>query len=299
MSLQTATHGVPGPRKIVHPGPTHIDRIESLCDNAVTGEIRLSAGLVLIDAIGAELGAKGMRSAALDLAGLQLGPMNFVMPTYSKTPDHVAYYSETFHREGPVRIEEGTATFGSRDGAPFLHGHLLWHDADCKGMGGHILPFDTRIARDCTIRYTGCRAISMDARPDAETNFTLFGPYAEGPSDGDLIVARVRPNEDLVEAIAEIAERHQVGQGRILSVIGSTVGARFEDGLCIDKIPTEILCLRGRIDRDLDGGISVDMELALIDADGHIHRGRPVKGNNPVLICAEIFIERLSGRSGA
>ncbi len=299
MAVQTANAATPAPRRIVHPGPPHPDRIESLSDSVVAGEIRLSAGQVLIEAIGAELGARGVRSAALDLAGLQLGPMNFVMPTYSKTPDHVAYYSETFHREGPVRIEAGTATFGSRDGAPFLHGHLLWHDADGREMGGHILPFDTRIGSDCTIRYKGCCAISMDARPDAETNFTLFGPYAESPSQGDLIVARVRPNEDLVEAIAEIAAHHNVLQGRILSVIGSTIGARFEGGLAIDAIPTEILCLQGQVDRDSAGEISVDLEIALIDAEGQIHRGRPVKGDSPVLICAEIFIERLSGRPGA
>lgn len=293
---------LPGPpataRKIVHPGPTHPDRLESFSAPAISGEIRLRAGEVLMDAIAASLEPEGLRAAALDLVGLQLGPMNFVMPTYSKSPEHVAYYSETFHRPGPVTIASGTATYGSRDGTPFLHGHVLWRDDDGGQMGGHVLPHDCRIARDCTIRYTGCREISMDARPDAETNFTLFGPYPEAESDGDLIVARIRPNEDLSAAIKEIARRHHVARGRVLSLIGSTVGARFQNGPAVDAIPTEIVGLQGILEEGPSGRIGLDLQIGLIDAEGKIHVGRPIDGDNPVLIVAELFIERLSQSEG-
>lgn len=298
MSHTPPRDGAARPRRITHPGPVHPVRIESFSAARVSGEIHLQAGEVLIAAIGAAMTARGLRSAALDLVGLTLGPMDFVMPTYSTSPEHVAYYSETYHRDGPVAIAAGTATYGARDGAPFLHGHVLWRDADGREMGGHVLPFECRIARDCTIRYAGCREIAMEARPDTETNFTLFGPHAEVESHGDLIVARARPNEDLTGAILEIAARHDIGTGRILSLIGSTVGARFDGGPAIDAIPTEILGLKGRIGPDGAGGTGLELEIALIDAGGHIHIGRPVPGDNPILILAELFIERLSGRQG-
>lgn len=279
-------------RHLVHPGPVSQPRIRSISSHSFAQKIRLPAGSILIEAIGAHLDREGIRSAALDLTGLVLGPMQFVMPTYARTPDHVAYYSDTYLREGPVTIEKGTATYGARDGRPFLHGHVLWHDEDGSQRGGHVLPFDCRIGRDCEISYVGSTTISMDAQSDPETNFTLFAPniVSEG-EPGDLIVARIRPNEDLTKSIEHICAQHNVKSGRIISLIGSTVGARFADGLSIDEPPTEILGLKGYVRREENGSYRADITIALIDAAGNIHIGEPLRGENPVLICVEIFIQ--------
>jgi len=75
-------------------------------------------------------------------------------------------------------------------------------------------------------------------------------------------------------------------------LIGSLVGARFEDGVAIESLPTEILGLDGSVERRADGGYDVDLELALIDDAGKVYRGRPRRGENPVLICIELFLER-------
>lgn len=280
-------------RTLRHPGQVQPGQMVSHAGDVVAGTLTLPAGSVLMHAIGAELTARGIRAAALDLSGIVLGPMNFVMPTWSKSFDHVAYYSNTHHRDEPVHIESGTATYGEKDGAPFLHAHLLWHDADGHQRGGHILPFESVLAEECSITFTGCQQVEMSARPDAETNFTLFAPRNHGqPTSSDLIVAQLRPNADLIDTIEKLCRCHGVTQGHILSLIGSTVGARFDNGVAIDDIPTEILGLEGSISPRADGSPQVDLRIALIDASGMIHFGVPSRGQNPILICAEIFIQR-------
>ncbi|WP_235841421.1 PCC domain-containing protein [Cereibacter azotoformans] len=103
----------------------------------------------------------------------------------------------------------------------------------------------------------------------------------------------MRSSEDLVEALEAVAARHGIREGRIRSLIGSTVGARFEDGPAIDDVRSEILGLDGRFGRDAAGGTCLDLKFALIGTVGRIHRGRPSRGESLVLICAEVFIERL------
>ncbi len=279
-------------RRILQPGPVHPDRIESFTAPLVAGEITLEANEVLMEGVSSRLEEVGLRSAALDLAGAALQPMQFVMPTYSQDAEHVAFYSDTHHREGVVRVTDGTATYGTKDGEPFLHGHLLWQEGEMS-CGGHVLPGLTKVAEPCTIRYAGAREIGMDARFDQETNFTLFGPNVDGDPNGDFVVARIRCNEDLVGAIEQVCRRHQISRARVLSLIGSTVGARFENGPVIDAVPTEILGLNGDIQCPQQGSANIDLTIALIDADGDIHRGRPLPGENPVLICAELFLQRL------
>lgn len=277
-------------RRLTQPGPVHPVRVESASAPALSDRFALEPGLSLIDAIARPLAALNLRSAAVDLDGMVLGPMRFVMPTYSKTPEHVAYYSETYARTGPVRIDRATATFGFRDGAPFLHCHALWRDADGRERGGHILAPETLVMAASEARAVGTDRIAMLSRFDPETNFTLFGAERVLDGDGDLVVARIRPNEDLVEAIEAVAARHDLRDARVLSIIGSTVGARFEDGRRVDEIPTEILGLDGHVRRGANGGHELSLDLALIDAAGHVLRGRLARGENPVLICVELFL---------
>ncbi|WP_313665482.1 PCC domain-containing protein [Shinella sp.] len=281
-------------RHLLHPGPISEVRLRSFRAASQQGSIRLRKGEVLVDEIALHLEPLGIKAAALDLSRLVLSPMQFVMPTYSKTQDHVAYYSETYVRDGLVRIQQGTATYGSRDGRPFLHGHVLWRDADDTQRGGHVLPYDCRIGEDCEIGYVGCAEIAMDARFDPETNFTLFAPYVEStPPPGDLIVAQIRPNEDLISSLERICTEHNIGSGRIVSLIGSTVGGCFDGGPVIDEVPTEILGLTGTIALDSDGMPALELQMALIDAVGTIHFGQPTRHENPVLICVEAFIQVL------
>ncbi|RDW13384.1 PCC domain-containing protein [Paracoccus thiocyanatus] len=285
-------------RRLKHAGRSEGDRIESLAGPLIRATVRLEAGQSLAAAVGAAAAGLGITAGAVTLTGAQLDPVRYVMPTYARTREHVAYYSDTYAPEQGFALEFATATFGFREGGPFLHCHALWRDAAGTLCGGHILPLDTILAEPLRAELTGTGAVEMRAEFDPETRFTLFRPFATGraPATGRFITAHIRPNEDFVTAVERIAQRHGISKGRTLSGIGSTVGAVFEDGTVVEAIPTELLVTDGRITSHADGAPVADLTMFLIDAHGRLTRGRPARNLNPVLICAEIFIEDLTDR---
>ena len=275
-------------RRIAHPGPPAAIRIESASGRLREISFTAEPGSTLVDAMAGPLAAAGIRGGAVDLAGLRLDPFEYVMPAQSPDADHVAYYSDTHRPADGVLVESGTATYGRRDGMPFLHAHALWHGASGPGAG-HILPFDTRVADACRLRAWGIAEAEMIALPDCETNFTLFGPAQLGaaPEDCDCVLGRLRPNEDLIEGIEELCRRYGAARATIHSGIGSTVGCLLEGGGRVDTIPTEFFIRRGIV----RPGAHTDIEIVLVDESGAIVVGRPVRGMNPVLICAEIVLQ--------
>lgn len=272
-------------RRIVQPGPSAAIRIESAVGAFREISFSVTPGLTLVDAVAGPLAAAGIRGGAVDLAELELAPFDYVIPARSPDAEHVAYYSATRHVPGGVRVESGTATFGQRDGAPFLHAHALWHGPD-GAAAGHILPLDTRIAAASRVRAWGTADAEMRATPDRETNFTLFGPIQLGSEIGDCVLARLRPNEDLVGGIEALCRRHGASRATVLSGIGSTIGSLLEGGARIETIPTEFFIRRGVVAPDLH----TDIEVVVVDETGTIISGRVVRGMNPVLICAEIVL---------
>ena len=277
----------PSPRRIVQPGPPHPVRIESAIGHLLELSFTATPGLSLVDAVAGPLAAAGIRGGTVDLAGLHLAPFDYVIPSLSPDAEHVAFYSETRREPGGVRIESGTATFGQRDGAPFLHAHALWHGASGPAAG-HILPFDTRIAA-AAIHAWGTAEAEFRALPDAETNFTLFGPVQLGGAAGNCVLGRLRPNEDLTHGIEALCQRHGTTRATILSGIGSTIGSLL-DGTRIDTTPTEFFIRRGTVTPDDRGEPRAEIEATVVDETGTIIRGRVVRGMNPVLICAEIVL---------
>jgi predicted DNA-binding protein with PD1-like motif len=279
------------PRRIVQPGPSAATRIESATGSLRETSFMVTPGLTLVEAMAGPLAAAGIRGGAVDLAGLRLAPFEYVIPARSPDADHVAYYSETHRAPDGVLIESGTATFGRRDGAPFLHAHALWQGGS-GAAAGHILPLDTRIATPSRVRAWGIAEAEMIASPDPETNFTLFGPVRLGPETdaGNCVLGRLRPNEDLVHGIETLCRRHGSTSATVRSGIGSTIGSLLEGGARVDTIPTEFFIRRGVVAADAQGAMQVDIELVLVDETGAIIAGRPVRGMNPVLICAEIVL---------
>ncbi|MGI4801603.1 MAG: PCC domain-containing protein [Janthinobacterium lividum] len=276
------------PRRIVQPGPPHPVRIESAIGHLRELSFTATPGLSLVDAVAGPLAAAGIRGGTVDLAGLHLAPFDYVIPSLSPDAEHVAFYSETRREPGGVRIESGTATFGQRDGAPFLHAHALWHGS-AGVAAGHILPLDSRIGTASEVRAWGVAEAEMRATPDAETNFTLFGPLQLGAEAGRCVLGRLRPNEDLVGGIEALCQRHGATRATVLSGIGSTIGSLL-DGARIDTTPTEFFIRRGTVAPDAAGRARAEIEMVVVDHTGTIIAGSAIRGLNPVLICAEIVL---------
>lgn len=289
-------------RRVIQPGPIHPDRIETIEGAMHDFVFAPQTNVPLVEAIAAPLRARGFAGGGVVLEGAVLAPLRFVMPAFSPDDDHVAYYSATHAPEGPVTIAHANITVGERDGAPFIHCHALWRDAAGALRGGHVLPDQTVLVAPGRARAFASRGATMISRPDAETNFTLFQPAGTPePASADTargVIARLRPNEDLVEAIETICARHAIRAGRIRTLVGSLAGVEFDDGRRIDEIPTEILLRAGRISTGPDGRATLAPTIALIDTQGRIHEGRPRRGRNPVLICCELVIEIEAGGKG-
>src|SRR5271166_172156 len=156
-------------------------------------------------------------------------------------------------RAGGAAVTVANATFGWRDGAPFVHCHGAWTEADGARKGGHMLPLETVVAGETSVTAWATADVAIAVAPDAETNFPLFRPepIADGPREGDMIVARVRPNEEIGAALSALCRRHGRRRARVRGSLGSLVGARFDDGRRVDDIATEVMVLQGDIAPDM------------------------------------------------
>ncbi|SAK74463.1 hypothetical protein AWB79_04361 [Caballeronia hypogeia] len=285
-------------RILKHPGAADPERIQSVAGEALTLTFELEPGQSLRDALLDPLRAAGIAAATVRMEGLSLDCLHFVRPAPPKDDQHVAFYSEPHRIDTPLYIELACATVGEREGKPFIHCHALWKGADGAMQGGHIFSDQVTVARGSVAKAWGIANALMRADYDPETNFTLFQPVEAPPvsnvtasRDGRKgIVARIRPNEDLSQGIEAACRINGIRAARIRGSVGSIVGARFENADPVDDIATEILVLDGEV-KDEGGEPRATLDVALIDPRGRVHQGRVVRGDNPVLICFELFLE--------
>lgn len=277
-------------RTVVHPGKAAHQRLATVPCKAVAVEIDLEAGLSVGDAVARGLARKGFSSGYISLRGIALAPLHYVIPADAPDESHIAWYSET-HRLPAARVQEAGCMVGYRDGAPFLHCHGLWSGNGGTQMG-HLLPSESVVANDCKASGWGLVGAEMVARADDETNFTLFAPEAKA---GDVsasqgrraVLAVVRPNRDLIGAISEIAEHHGLSRFE-LHGIGSLVGCRLVSGNELDWHATEVLILEDDAARLQTAAIRP--QVAAVDREGRIARGRLVAGENAVSVTFELLL---------
>jgi predicted DNA-binding protein with PD1-like motif len=275
-------------RRLTQPGPVHPERIEMCEGRSRRLEFSLQPGLTLNEALTRPLVDAGMTCAALVFQGGALGPFSYVMPGPPTDDAHVAYFSAPRSPPGETVVEIANATFGWRDGAPFVHCHGAWIEEGTRRRGGHMLPHETIVAHETTVHAWALTDVEIRAEPDAETNFTLFGPVAgRVATDGDwTIVARIRPNEDITVAIERIASRHHMHSAIVRGSLGSLIGARFTDGSRVEDHATEVLVQSGHF----HNGEAV-LDMLVVDMSGHVHEGRLTRGDNPVCITFELVLE--------
>lgn len=284
-------------RRIEQPGPAEPERVQWAEARGRKLTLHLKPGL-LLDAIGEAFAAHGFASGVLRLpAGLRLAPFAYVMPALSQTPEHAAFYSETFRPDGVTRIETGALTFGERDGAPFFHGHALWREADGSRNGGHILPDQSFLAEPASVEAIGLDGAGFVAGHDPETHFKLFMPAARpgrgAQAGGRFFVLRLRPNRDVFTALEDFCAERGITSAVIHGGVGSTIGARFSDGRAIEPFATEIAISAGHVAPGPDGKPEAALAIALVDYTGGMAEGALLRGENPVLMTLELVLEAL------
>ncbi len=279
-------------RRLVQPGPVAAERIESFGCGGREMSFRLEPGMSLNQALTAPLVAAGMQSAALTFSGGVLSPFVYVVPALPNDALHVAYFSSP-RVPGRGEVVLANATFGWRGGEPFVHCHGTWMEPDGRLHGGHMMPHETFIHAGTEVRAWATPDVKIAVEPDAETNFPLFRPVSLATGGGRLVVARVRPNEDICTALETICRRHGMRQAVVRASLGSLVGARFTGGTDVTGPATEVLVRAGRIRTDATGEPRAELDLIVVDMQGAVREGWLVRGENPVCITFELMLEAL------
>jgi predicted DNA-binding protein with PD1-like motif len=283
---------LPSNRRIAQPGPPPEPRIVAVEGRGRLAETMLPAGLSLLDAVHQAVAGFGAESAVMSIAGGAFGPLSYVIPSLPPDATHAAFYSPTFAPAGGASLRDGCITFGWRDGAPFLHCHAFWTEADGQAHGGHILPAETVIAAPVPARIWLLDGLAFEQHPDPETNFTLFAPVPRTRTgDGTRCFGlRLRPNQDLYTTLEEFCIAHGIARARLHGGVASIIGADYEDGDQIESFATEMYLRNGVVQ---EGRALLDV--ALVDYTGRLSEGRLRRGANPVLMTVEIVIEALQG----
>jgi predicted DNA-binding protein with PD1-like motif len=285
-------------RQIDQPGPPAPERIQWVAARGRAFSFTLQAGLPLLEAVRRGFAAGGFTGGVLRWTSGALGPFAYVMPALSKTPDHAAFYSDTFRAADITRLKLAAMTFGERDGAPFFHCHALWRQADGRAGGGHILPEETVVAEPSAVEAFGIDGAVFAAEPDPETNFKLFGPIASAATGTETtsraFALRLRPNRDFAGALEAFCRERGIVSARLHGGVGSTIGARFADGRIVEPFATELAVSSGVIVSGTGGALEAELDIALVDYEGGTAEGRLLRGDNPVLMTMELVLEVLA-----
>jgi predicted DNA-binding protein with PD1-like motif len=269
-------------RRIAQPGPALEPRVIAAPTSVRAVEFVLAAGTMLLDGLYGALGP--CPGAVIHLEDGAFGPFTYVIPSLSETPEHAAFYSNSFTPGGASRIDCMRITYGTRDNLPWLHCHGIWTEADGTQHAGHVIPDHTWIAEAVTCRAWVLEGAAFTARHDPETNFTLFAPEAIGPA-GPCFALRLRPNQDLCGTLEQFCANHGIASATIRGGVASIIGAVFEDGREALAFATEIFIADGTIDAD-----GARLDIGLVNYRGEIWEGRLKRGANPVLMTAELLI---------
>lgn len=319
-------------RTIQHPGPITEPALQALPAQLRTVTVRLPSGCTLLEGFERALRHFGSQSAVARLGKSTLWPVVYVLPALSSSPDYAVYYSSRHTPVAPLALESGAITVGIREGRVWLHCHASWHDVDGQWHCGHLLPDETALDAPLDVELTLLGGAGFVVCQDHHTNFSLFKPRAlpampqvlSAPesqvAEGQVSLServgargvetfsasvrnlnqtgwcvRIAPNADLCSTLEAFCQRLGVGTMQVLGGVGSTVGAVFDDGRVVEPFVTELMIEQGCIVTDQTESAVAKIDVALIDYQGGVHRGRLARGDNPVLVTCELVLAELSG----
>lgn len=104
-----------------------------------------------------------------------------------------------------------------------------------------------------------------------------------------MLLARVRPNEDISLAIEDICAKQGIESANVYG-IGSLNEVRFADGTRVDSHATEVLIREGSV-RSAGSRPRARLMIDVVDMEGAIFSGDLVHGDNPVCVTFELVIE--------
>lgn len=272
-------------RRITHPGQPAQARDAALPCHARPVALALRAGTNVTQAITDALAQAGVQAAYLRLDGAVLSALRFVIPAPAPGDGHAAWYSRTYAPAQPVRLLHAGVHAGWRDGARFLHCHGLWDGAAPEPAMGHVLCPDTVLAAPYQATGWAICGAGLSVAHDPETEFSLFQPQSSpDESAQNAILATLRPNQDIGQALERIAARHGMENASIHG-IGSLVGTCFQGGGDIDSYATEILIRDGRVQAG-----KVALDVASVGFDGVARSGWLRPDVNAVCVTAELLL---------
>jgi len=115
---------------------------------------------------------------------------------------------------------------------------------------------------------------------------------------GRMLLARVRPNVDLVTGIERICATHGITHAVVRSAVGSLVDAALGYGegdsmtlITVEGPGIEILTMAGEVRPDEDGKPMATLRGTISDSDASIYGGEFVRGGNPICITLEIALQ--------
>ncbi|MXY32747.1 MAG: hypothetical protein F4186_06400 [Boseongicola sp. SB0676_bin_33] len=284
-----------------HPGPPlSVPHVAVGC-RATPISFELGGGDVLLPAIAAHLAAEGVDSALLTIRDAPLRALDFIGPHW---PDpegqRAAWYSETRSLRAPARLIEMTIVFGSRNGAPFIHGHGTWAEYGHSERFGHVLPDRCVFAGAATVKGWRLDGARFETAECPETRFAVFHPIetrrivdADQPANASLV--KLSPNVEFGTELAYACARAGFIAARAFG-LGSLVAAHFRDGRVLNSRASEILIRdgwivapgalgEGRLDIRITGveqqimdGVLGPGNLVLITAEVLLLSGDPIAG---------------------
>lgn len=166
------------PRTMVHPGPMATLRLEHV---AASGQrqwrLTLAPGQVLLSAVTGALAAQGVRAASMALLGGELQTIAYCLPIPDPEGQLMATYGAPLVLHD-VTLLRASATLGqSADGAPVIHCHATFADAQGTVRGGHVLPDRTVVGRrPVTVLVTALDGMDLRLGFDPETRLHMLRP---------------------------------------------------------------------------------------------------------------------------
>lgn len=121
---------------------------------------------------------------------------------------------------------------------------------------------------------------------------------------GRLVVARLKPGEDLVDALEQLCRAHDIARAVIRSAVGSLVEAELARGhgdairsVVVPGPGVEILNVFGEV--AIDGSARTSISGMVADTDGRMYAGSFVRGGNRSFITIEVTLQEwiVDGRS--